>query len=230
MKNKILGSIQNLHDQLIERRSDIAEILATILENPETEMSLEDIEAGLESRIIEFKVPAPRDGAPYTLVQYDTLTTRLEPVTPGGSEEYYEAWYEQEDKPEDWDTAVPVVCYRIRSSHGTFTFDKHTGAVLETDLDAEFGPLPVQVDLGSLRPECAEYGEEDVLHVGFFYIDEYGRRQYEPPAPHRDVRCPNCEAPFEAGCACFPVVHRSPRGTIYVDQKEYTKSQFEGVI
>lgn len=115
----------------------------------------------------------------------------------------------------------------VRSSYGHFVFDRLTGAILEIDLDPEFGPLPVGVDIHSLREEC---DAADVLDVGYFYIDAYDRRQYEPPAPHRDVRCPNCGAPFEAGCACFPVAYRSPRGTVYVDGKEYTKSTFEGVL
>lgn len=88
-------SLQHLTDALVERRSDIAEILEDILDGKV--VSKVEMERRLEGRVSEFRVTG------YDYVQYDTLTTLLEPV---GEDGYVgqpcPSVYEGEKKPDGW--------------------------------------------------------------------------------------------------------------------------------
>jgi hypothetical protein len=102
-KSYLRGNVQRLRDVLEEYRSDIAEILEEILDNPAERFTRKKLESRLESRTAEFKVPKPGVGKLHTLVQYDTLTTLLEVIDDDGKiGEPCESWYGNEEKPEDW--------------------------------------------------------------------------------------------------------------------------------
>jgi hypothetical protein len=116
------------------------------------------------------------------------------------------------------------------SSHGDFTFDE-TGRIVDFNLLDSFTPQPIlQVDMESIneddvcyRDTSGEHGDIDVLYVGYFYLDEYGRRQYEPKLD--DPRCPNCHAVFSAECSCYPKALLSGRNTLYINGKEQTQAE-----
>ena len=119
------------------------------------------------------------------------------------------------------------------SSHGDFTFDE-TGRIVDSNLADSFVHLPIlSVDMESInmddvhmrlpRDGNEDHGDMDILYVGYFYRDEYGRRQYEPKLD--DPRCPFCDAAFGAHCECFPKVFLSERNTMYLDREELTQQE-----
>jgi hypothetical protein len=70
----------------------------------------------------------------------------------------------------------------LRSSHGLIVFDADDGYVVDFDLDDEFGPVPVKIDVEEWKRrypgELPGGGTHDVLDFGYWYAD--GR--YEEPA------------------------------------------------
>lgn len=117
------------------------------------------------------------------------------------------------------------------SSHGTITFND-AGHIIQDALGEDFGHKITDIDMESLTMADITWsshdfnrGTVDILYVGYFHKDMYGRRQYSPKLD--DPRCPSCKAVFNVGCSCFPDILLSRRGTLYMDRKEltYEKSQ-----
>lgn len=71
---------------------------------------------------------------------------------------------------------------KLISTYGVVTFDTNTGLVFVHDLDKDFGPPPVYVNIAEWKRRYPlEHGilaeEHDVLDFG--YVDANGK--YEPP-------------------------------------------------